>query len=111
LADTLARPLLYVLAETAKLKLKLGGVKMDGSKRDYISKALKIVDDMLDLANSKEALGDENGCGTLSGVMRDCAYKIRQAAEGAAGNGKKWRKPIEPVLVIFAAAVLAGIGG
>lgn len=84
---------------------------MDGSKRDYISKALKIVDDMLDLANSKEALGDENGCGTLSGVMRDCAYKIRQAAEGAAGNGKKWRKPIEPVLVIFAAAVLAGIGG
>jgi hypothetical protein len=81
---------------------------MDGNKHEYISEALKIVDELLELANNKEALGDENGCGVLSGVLRDCGYKIRQAAENAAGKGEKnWRKPVEPVLVIFAVAVLS----
>jgi hypothetical protein len=81
---------------------------MNDSKRDYISKALKMADELLVLANDEAALADKNGCGALSGVLRDCSYKIRQAAENAAGNGnKKWSKPVEPILVIFAAAALS----
>ncbi|UCC22451.1 MAG: hypothetical protein JSW23_11850 [Planctomycetota bacterium] len=81
---------------------------MDGEKHKYITKALEMVDELLGLANSKEAQGDENGCGVLSGVLRDCAYKIQQAAEDAGNKDDgKWRKPVEPILGILAAAMLS----
>jgi len=54
---------------------------LDNHCNEYIFKALKIASDLMDLANNKDAFRDESGCGILSGVMRDCAYKIRQYAE------------------------------
>ena len=54
---------------------------MDNHCNEYIFKALKIANDLMGLANNKDALRDESGCGILSGVMRDCAYKIRRTVE------------------------------
>ena len=47
----------------------------------HIFRALAIANDLMALANDQEALQDSIGCGILNGVMRDCAYKIRQTAE------------------------------
>lgn len=44
-------------------------------------KALKIANDLIDLANNAEVLSNDNVCGILLGVMRDCAYKIRRQVE------------------------------
>jgi len=48
---------------------------------EYILKALKIANDLIGLANNEEVLGNDNVCGILLGVMRDCAYKIRRQVE------------------------------
>lgn len=54
---------------------------MDNRSNEYISEALRIADDLMDLANDEAGLADEGGFGILFGVMRDCAYKIRRHAE------------------------------
>ena len=54
---------------------------MDNRKNKYISEALQIADDLMELANNEAGLVDEGGFGILFGVMRDCAYKIRAEAE------------------------------
>jgi len=54
---------------------------MDNQYNEHISKALKIANDLMNLANNEQALGDDIGYGILCGVMRDCAYKIRRAAK------------------------------
>ena len=54
---------------------------MDKQSNKYILKALKIANDLIDLANNEEVLGNDNVCGILLGVMRDCAYKIRRQVE------------------------------
>ena len=51
---------------------------MGNYRNEHIFKALKIAGDLMSLANKEDALRDNIGCGILSGVMRDCAYKIRQ---------------------------------
>jgi len=54
---------------------------MDNQSNKYILKALEIANNLLGLANNEDVLRDDAGCGILSGVMRDCAYKIRRQAE------------------------------
>ncbi len=83
---------------------------MSGNRDEYISKALKMAEELLGLANSEEAQGDDEDSSVLTGVLRDCAYKIREEAEGQARkDNNKWRKPVEPILVIFAAAMLSAL--
>jgi hypothetical protein len=47
----------------------------------YISEALRIADDLMELASNGEIHMEDIGCGILFGIVRDCAYKIRQQAE------------------------------
>jgi hypothetical protein len=54
---------------------------MDNQNNKYILKALTIANELIALANNTEVLGNDNVCGILLGVMRDCAYKIRRQAE------------------------------
>ncbi|MBW1981357.1 MAG: hypothetical protein JRJ12_09040 [Deltaproteobacteria bacterium] len=46
-----------------------------------IQKTLKIVQDMLSLADEGDAVREDVGCGVLYAVMRDSAYKIKKLAE------------------------------
>jgi hypothetical protein len=73
---------------------------MDNRKNKYISEALQIADDLMELANDETGLADEGRFGILLGVMRDCAYKIRRHAKTECVNAKA-------VVVIFALAVLS----
>lgn len=83
---------------------------MNGSRDEYISKALKMAEELLGLANSQEVQGDEEVGSELTGVLRDCAYKIREQAEREARkDDNNWRKPVEPILVIFAALMLSAL--
>ncbi len=54
---------------------------MDNRKNEHISKALEIAKDLIALANNADVLGNDNVCGILLGVMRDCGYKIRRQVE------------------------------
>ena len=46
-----------------------------------IKKTLRLVEDMLNLADEGDAVREDTGCGVLYGVVRDSAFKIRQLAE------------------------------
>jgi len=61
---------------------------------EIIKRTLALVKDMLDLADEGDAVREDDGCGTLYGVVRDSAYKIRQLAEKerAAHIKKGWWK-------------------
>ena len=48
---------------------------------DNIRRALKTATELVILADEGEAAMQDNGCGVLYGVVRDCAYKIRAEAE------------------------------
>jgi len=84
------------------------GRKMDIQKNEHISKALEIANNLMCLANNEVGLADEGSCGILSGVCRDCAYKIRRQAEHAALKTRmNWCPSASPILIIFAAALLS----
>lgn len=68
---------------------------MDKQSNKYILKALKIANDLIDLANNEEVLGNDNVCGILLGVMRDCAYKIRRQVEREC-QGRKAKGQLNP---------------
>ncbi len=76
------------------------GQKMDNQKNEHILKALKIANDLIDLANNEEVLGNDNICGILLGVMRDCAYRIRRQVErewqGRKAKGQ-WRPCVSAI--------------
>jgi hypothetical protein len=72
---------------------------MDNQNNEYISEALKIADDLMELANDEAGLADEGRFGILLGVMRDCAYKIRRHAKIECVHAK--------AVVIFVVAVLS----
>ena len=80
---------------------------MDNRNNEYISEALKIADDLMDLANDEAGLVDEGGFGILFGVMRDCAYKIRRHAEQEGRKAKVAWVHANGIMVIFAAALLS----
>ena len=48
---------------------------------DNIVRALRLVDEMIQLANEGDADREDVGCGILYGMIRDSAYKIKQLAE------------------------------
>ena len=47
----------------------------------HIVKTLKLVDEMISLADLGDADREDNGCGILYGVLRDSAFKLRKLAE------------------------------
>jgi hypothetical protein len=47
----------------------------------HIQKTLKLVEDMICLADQGDAAREDNGCGILYGVLRDSAYKLKKLAE------------------------------
>jgi len=48
---------------------------------ENIKKTLKLIEDMISLAEKGDADREEDGCGILYGVLLDSAYKIKQIAE------------------------------
>jgi len=48
---------------------------------DNIRRALRMAADLTILADEGEMAMEDDGCGVLYGVVRDCAYKIRAEAE------------------------------
>ena len=48
---------------------------------ECIKKTLKLVEDMLGLADDGDTVREDTGCGVLYGVVRDSAYKIKKLAE------------------------------
>lgn len=47
----------------------------------HIQKTLKLVEDMIYLADQGDADREDNGCGILYGILRDSAYKLKKLAE------------------------------
>ena len=47
----------------------------------HITKTLKLVEEMILLADQGDADRADNGCGILYGVLRDSAYKLKKLAE------------------------------
>ena len=47
----------------------------------HIEKTLKLVEDMIRLADQGDIDREDNGCGILYGVLRDSAYKLKKMAE------------------------------
>jgi len=48
---------------------------------DHIKETLRMVRELLVLADKGDADRTDDGCGVLYGVMRDCAYKMRTEAQ------------------------------
>ena len=48
---------------------------------DNIRRALEMSKGLIILADNGEMAMEDDGCGVLYGVVRDCAYKIRAEAE------------------------------
>jgi hypothetical protein len=44
-------------------------------------KTLKLVEEMIFLADQGDSDREDNGCGILYGVLRDSAYKLKKLAE------------------------------
>jgi len=53
---------------------------MENQYYEQILKALQAVNNLMDIANTGDMLADDR-CSILSGVMRDCAFKIRRMVE------------------------------
>jgi hypothetical protein len=47
----------------------------------HIVKTLKLVEEMICLADQGDADREDNGCGILYGVLRDSAYKLQKLAD------------------------------
>ena len=52
----------------------------------HITKTLKLVEEMIHLADQGDADREDNGCGILYGVLRDSAYKLKNLAEDEKAN-------------------------
>jgi hypothetical protein len=52
----------------------------------HILKTLKLVEEMMALADRGDADREDNGCGILYGVLRDSAYKLKKLAEDEKQN-------------------------
>ena len=46
----------------------------------HVSEALRLSAEIIELANEERKGCEHDGCLLLDGVVRDCAWKIRQAA-------------------------------
>jgi hypothetical protein len=79
---------------------------MGNDNNRQILKALQIADDLMELAD-EAGNAQEAGYDILSGLMRDCAYKIRRQAEFEGRKAKKNQVHANAVVVIVAAALLS----
>ncbi len=63
----------------------------------HIINTLKLVDQMIDLADRGDIDREDNGCGILYGVLRDSAFKLKKLAEAEKLNHirKGWWQDIE----------------
>lgn len=48
---------------------------------ESIKKTIGLAEKMLKAADEGDAVREDNGCGVLYGVLRDCGFKIRKLAE------------------------------
>jgi hypothetical protein len=65
----------------------------------FIKRALKMSNQLSALADEGEARSEDDGCAVLYGVIRDCAYRIRQRAEQEKENHRRsgmWDEAEEP---------------
>jgi hypothetical protein len=46
-----------------------------------IKKAIRLADELKDVADEGEEFAGDNSCLLLYGVIRDCSYRIREIAE------------------------------
>ena len=61
----------------------------------HIAKTLKLVEEMIYLADQGDTDREDNGCGILYGVLRDSAFKLKKLAEDERLNHIKkgwWRE-------------------
>ena len=63
----------------------------------HIINTLKLVDEMINLADHGDADREDNGCGILYGVLRDSAFKLKNLAEEEKQNHirKGWWQVME----------------
>ncbi len=63
----------------------------------HIITTLKLVDEMIHLADHGDTDREDNGCGILYGVLRDSAFKLKKLAEEERQNHirKGWWQDIE----------------
>ena len=47
----------------------------------HIMRTLRLVEEMMELADQGDADREDNGCGILYGVLRDSAYKLKKLAD------------------------------
>jgi hypothetical protein len=52
----------------------------------HIKKTLRLVEEMMELADQGDADREDNGCGILYGVLRDSAYKLKKLADAEKKN-------------------------
>jgi hypothetical protein len=52
----------------------------------HIIKTLRLVEEMMELADRGDADREDNGCGILYGVLRDSAYKLKKLADAEKQN-------------------------
>ncbi|MDA8165298.1 MAG: hypothetical protein M0017_09765 [Desulfobacteraceae bacterium] len=58
---------------------------------DLIQRLLRLSREMIILADQGQAAAPDDGCRLLFGVLQDCAYKLRQAAERERGAHARGR--------------------
>jgi len=46
-----------------------------------IRKTIRLAENMLKAADEGDAVREDNGCGVLYGVLRDCGFKIMKLAQ------------------------------
>ena len=69
---------------------------MSRTCNDNIRRALEMSKGLMILADNGELAMEDDGCGVLYGVVRDCAYRIRAEAEREREAHKAkgaWEKP------------------
>ena len=59
-----------------------------------IKSTIQLAKEMIELANKGDIDREDNGCGILYGILRDCAYKLKNLAETEKENHikKGWWK-------------------
>jgi len=51
------------------------------TNNEHIRQVLKLVRNMIIIADEGQAAAEDDGCRVLYGIVQDCAYRIRQEAE------------------------------
>jgi hypothetical protein len=66
----------------------------------HIIRTLRLVEEMMELADQGDADREDNGCGILYGVLRDSAYKLKKLADEEKKNHITkgwWREELQPL--------------